>query len=96
MMHPILNEIPMGRENAISRAALAAKLGIPDRAMRKQIEAARADGHIILNSRDGGYYRTDNMSEINRYYKQEKHRAKSIFRSLKAVRSVLKAGGYET
>ena len=59
-------DIPIGAENAITRAELARKWGVNDRTARERIAALRADdngdGYVIVShSRGGvhGYYRTN-------------------------------------
>ena len=85
----ILDYIPYGRENAISRAKLREKTGLNDSAMRQEIAKARRNT-VILNLQDGrGYYRTTNKAEIEKFIKQEEHRAKSIFYNLQGARQEL-------
>ncbi len=49
--------LPVGKANAISRSALALRLGLTDRQMRRALERARGDGLIVINDCDGrGYY----------------------------------------
>ena len=81
--------IPEGRENAISREMLLEKckaygLCSSDRAMRKMIESEKTD-YVILAREEGGYYRPthEDMLDLNRYIRQEKHRAMSILKNLK-------------
>ena len=53
----IVDYIPFGRENAVTRAQLRSRTGIDDRAIRDMIAAARRDT-VILNMQDGkGYFR---------------------------------------
>lgn len=88
--------IPIGRENAISRAYLVTlcvknhlvdeklKLESKDRAMRRLVERARID-YTILNLSDGeGYYRPsiEDIQDLQRYIRQEEKRAKATFRNL--------------
>ena len=86
--------IPYGRENAVTRTQLVIRTGLPDRRVRREIEKARADGNIIINSQTGeGYYRTDDLNEIERQYRQEKGRALAILRQLKPLSRALKSAG---
>lgn len=94
----IIDLIPVGKENAISRKYLAQKcveaglidenvLDI-DRQMRKLIEAARRD-YVILNCSDGaGYYRVskEDILELQKYIRQEENRGKQTFRNLKLAK----------
>lgn len=66
----ILNYIPYGHENAVTRAELCERTGLSDRLVRRHIEVARIEGHPIINLQDGkGYYRAttreDVMAQIN-------------------------------
>ena len=88
------NAIPFGRENAITRADLAAKLGMSDRVMRRAIEEARLEGLFILNAQDGrGYYRTTDLAELKAQYDSDTARALSILTRRKPIRDALKAAG---
>ena len=53
----IVDYIPFGRENAVTRAQLRIVTGLNDRQIREQISQARRDT-VILNMQDGkGYFR---------------------------------------
>lgn len=88
----IVDYIPFGRENAVTRAQLRSRTGIDDRAIRDMIAAARRDT-VILNMQDGkGYFRPlpEEIHLVEAYDKQETARLKSIGWSLKATRQMLK------
>ena len=88
----IVDYIPFGRENAVTRAQLRSRTGIDDRAIRDMIAAARRDT-VILNMQDGkGYFRPlpEERHLVEAYDKQETARLKSIGWSLKAARQMLK------
>jgi transcriptional regulator with XRE-family HTH domain len=86
--------IPYGRRNAITRQALAAKLGMNDRAARKAIEEARAAGLLIMCEQNGrGYYQSDDPVEMRCQYQQDTNRAMSILKRRKPLRDALKAAG---
>ena len=92
----IIDIIPFGAENAISRAELAEKSGMSDRRMRLEIQRQRDNGELILNDqRGGGYYRvgTDDLDALHRQYKQDTARAMAILKRRKAMREILKAAG---
>ena len=91
----IVDLIPVGRENAISRNDLTRKcikcgliekftsLNSADRTMRKLVSKARVD-YTILNLNNGnGYYRVskDDLQDLQRYIKQEDGRAKASFKN---------------
>ena len=92
----IINYIPEGYENAISRKDLCIITGMKDRDMRAAIEAARRKT-IIISSCDGsGYWLfPDNptaheMQMLRKYVQQQERRAKSIFYALKPARKKMK------
>lgn len=83
-MNSIVEVIGVGKENAVTRANLAAKLGMPDRAVRKMIAEARDQGAVILNAQDGkGYYLSEDPVDIRRQYNTNRARAMSILRQQK-------------
>lgn len=91
-----LDAVPFGRKNAIARKALCAKLGLPDRKVREHIEQARRAGHIIINEQTGrGYFRSDDLDDIEIQYRQDTSRAMSILARRKALRLALKDAGRE-
>ena len=90
----LANVIPYGRRNAISRDALAIKLGMSDRQMRKAVEDARNEGLIILCECNGrGYYQSDDLNEIHCQYMQDTNRAMAILKRRKPMRELLKQAG---
>ena len=92
----LVSHIPYGKDKAVSRRFLCLLLGMPDRAMRKAIQDARIEGHIIINDQTGrGYYRSDEPADILKQYKQNEHRAKSILVQQKHLRARLKDAGVE-
>ena len=92
----IVSHIPYGKDNAVRRSFLCLLLGMPDRVVRRYIQQARIEGHIIINSQDGrGYYRSDDPADILKQYKQNDHRAKSILVQQKHLRARLKDAGVE-
>ena len=89
-------DIPIGAENAITRAELARKWGVNDRVARRRIAALRADdngdGYVIVShSRGGvhGYYRTNDTETIRRYTNDVLSRAVNTFLPLRKARRVL-------
>ena len=75
----LLNAIPYGRENAVSRSELAGLTLIPDRQIRKEIKKLNAElakhGEAILSSSSGkGYWRTNSVAEMKSYLRESRHR----------------------
>lgn len=91
-----VNDIPIGKENAISRAKLAKKWDCSDRTARERIAALRCrenDGFVIVshsNSGIAGYYRTNDPGEIEHFINEMEKRARSTFRPLWRARALLK------
>lgn len=91
-------DIPVGAENAITRAALCSKWGVGDRDVREIIARLRAedngDSYVIVSHSNGrGYYRTDNPEQIRHFYRETMNRARNTFLPLKKVRRLLKEAG---
>lgn len=81
----ILNNIGSGEENAIHLCELRTKTNLTGRKLRKCIENLRRSGTVIISS-PKGYFRPKNRSEVEKYIRQETHRARAIFYTLKAAR----------
>ena len=90
----------VGKKNAVSRYDLTERL-YPgrghmkeyDRKMRGRIEQLRRD-YVIVNDQDGGgYYITDDLDRIDKFYHQEFSRAMSILFRLKTPRKILRKAG---
>ncbi len=88
----LLALIPKGKEKGISRDALAETLCIPVREVSSLVLKARLKG-IIICSDSNGYYFPKNDIEALAFYNAERKRAITTLRSLKTVRSELKAKG---
>ena len=88
----LMESIPVGRKNAISRVQLRAKCGLSDRAMREHIAETRRDIPIINDQTGIGYYipSKDDLEEARAFLKQEEARAKSIFWSIRGLRKWIK------
>ncbi len=86
----IIDLIPTGKDDAITREELVKRTGFTDRIIREQISQARRDT-VIINNQDGrGYYKSSDSAEIERYIKQESKRARTIFYRLNGARKALK------
>lgn len=62
--HGIVDYIPKGKENKISRQSLVLCTGLPDRSVRRLISAARAEGHAIVGDPNGGYYMAETYEDV--------------------------------
>ena len=82
----LLNAIPYGRKNAVSRSELADLTGLPDRAIRKGIKDLNAElakhGEAILSSSSGkGYWQTNDIAEMKQYLAESRHRQQKILQN---------------
>ena len=83
----ILEYIPKGRKNAISRRQLAIRTGITDRKLRRYIQEAKLT-NVIASTDDGsGYFipEENDYNEVLAYRRREKAKALSIIQTLKMV-----------
>lgn len=86
----IFENLPVGAENSISPAVLAARMGFNSlRSLRNAIEQERQAGALILSSFNGGYYRPSEgakgRQEVEEFYYSQKAHAVAILRRLKAA-----------
>lgn len=72
----ILDYIPTGHKNAVSRQYLSTVTGLSDRKVRDMIEKACTHEHPILNMQDGrGYFRpAENEMHLVRLYRAQENR----------------------
>ena len=93
----ILQYIPHGKENAISRNELSSLLKMPDRQVRKLIEQKRQKGIPILSSsRSGGYWLSEDVSEIRAFLKEAENRIKTEKRNTVQIKRRYDAGANYT
>lgn len=88
----IVEYIPYGQANAITRRRLCRLTGLPDREVRELIGVARNKTAIINLQNGGGYFRPlpEERRLVERWMAQEKRRAKRVFWSLKGARDFLR------
>ena len=91
----ILEFIPTGSENAVTRGYLCVATGLTDRKVRILIHEARRKIPILNLQNSRGYFIPDMNSEYDkrllvRYVRQEESRLKSIGWALKSARQTLK------
>ena len=88
----ILNKIPQGKDNAISRQALRYATNTSDRQMRRLIHEAREAGNIICST-GKGYFIPETVEEIKHQYYREKKRIASTYAGIRIMRARLKELG---
>lgn len=89
----IVDYIPFGKENAISRQQLERVTGLSDRDVREAISLARRNTVILNLSNGKGYFQSIQGEEdelVVKYFKQEDSRLKRIGWSLLATRRRVK------
>ena len=89
------NDLPVGRENAISYTSLQIKWGCSHRKVRyilHQLSGLDTGDNLILirSSHGKGFYKTDNVAEIESYKRECTNRARHTFIPLRKIRRVLK------
>lgn len=89
------NDIPIGRENAITYPELMELWGVCDRKVRAILHELsyydNGDAYILIRSSHGrGFYKTNNAAEIESYKKECTNRARRTFAPLRKIRRVLK------
>lgn len=94
----ILDYIPTGKRNAVTRTQLCIRTGLSDRLVRKAIHDARRKIPIINLSNGDGYYIPDmnipeEQNELLHFVRQEQSRIKSTGWALTTARRTLKNCG---
>lgn len=91
------NDIPYGRQFAISRKALARIWNCDERAVRRFVALLRRvpgdDETVILSSSStfpAGYWRSSDPQEISAFIAEMTNRARNTFGALRDARRVLK------
>lgn len=93
--------LPIGSKNAISRQELSKLWSVSDRSARMVIAELRkmdfGDDFIIVSYSDGkGYYRTEDIQEIEAFAAEMRSRALQIFAPLKKANRIIREYGSQT
>lgn len=89
-MGALIDFLPVGETNAMTRRQLRVLTGLSDRKLRLQIAAERRAGSLILSSTEsGGYYQPESREELHRFVCSMRSRASSIYDVLGAAESAL-------
>lgn len=82
--------IPRGKENAITRNDLSAKMNVSDRKLRAMIHELRGQGHLIIALSSGkGYYRPESREDVEEFIKEQNSYIKSIQENIKNAKKEL-------
>lgn len=88
---PIMNLLPVGKENAISTKDLVQLTGCGSaRELQQYIATERSRGAVICSSTTGGYFLPANHKEIAEFCKALENRAKNTFLALRSAKQSLK------
>lgn len=90
------NDIPVGKENAITYEQLKILWGKDERAARAILHELslydNGDDYILIRSSSGkGFYKTDNAAEITAYKRECLNKGRSVFAPVKKINRVLNA-----
>ena len=86
LTNSIVDYIPKGRENKISRESLTLCTGLTDRVCREYISRARAEGHAIVGDPTGGYYLAENEGDVRLLLSELSSRIGQLAKCVKAIR----------
>jgi len=92
-INELIDMIPTGKEDSISRADLAKQLNIPDRSVRELIHEARKNSPILSNTSKGGYYLPANKDEANEFIQQQYSYISNINQTIPSVRRWMERKG---
>ena len=86
--------IPLGKENAISKFALAQLWNTSVREARRKVMLLRMEDNgddfvIVSTSKSAGYYRSDNRDDIRSFKEEMSNRAKHTFRPIRKASRIL-------
>lgn len=87
-MASVLDCLHFGKRNAVTRTQLMIMTGLPDRAIRREIDKLREEGQPIFNSQDGeGYYlaTADDDTDMMLCILRERARRDSMIESVDAL-----------
>ena len=92
------NDIPIGKENAITYPELCELWKCSARQVRNILHELsyldNGDDFVLIRSSHGkGFYKTDNMAEIERYKREIYNRARRTFAPAKKIRRIEKERG---
>lgn len=74
-----------GAENGITLRHLEKMTGQDGRTIRRQIEAERRAGALIISDNQHGYFLTDDPAEAQRFTRSMRRRASEITRTARAI-----------
>lgn len=86
----ILDYIPFGKENAVTRQELVKLTGLDDRTIRNEIKRLNREGIPILSSSHTcGYWLSNDVAELEAYIRETDSRRESLYYSTLELRKEL-------
>lgn len=96
-MIDIMDYIPRGKDNAVTREQLVEQTGIKDRTVRRMIHKKRQQGEIIISSTRGkGYYLPLTRDDAEGFIRQQKSYIKHIQESITKAERLLRKSPDQT
>lgn len=94
-MRDYYNDIPIGRDKAISKDALTSLWGISERGVRKIVQDLRSDDNgdnfiIVSFSQGAGYFRSDDPEIIRAFVTETEGKAASTLAPLRKAKRILR------
>ena len=91
-------DIPYGRDHAITRTELAKRWHCDEREARAQVARLRleqAEDAILSTSHaPPGYWRSSDLTEVAAFIRETESRARNTFKALRGARHVLKGNSH--
>lgn len=81
-------QLPRTGEEAVHMHDLASRWGTSERGVRAIIADLRNDGYLVVTN-DKGYFISDDVEELKRFYAKSRAKAIGIFKNVKNIRRVL-------
>lgn len=93
---PIMNLLPVGKENAISTTELVRLTGCKSaRDLQERIAYERNHGAVICSGSGRGYWKPKDRQEIQEFVRTMDARALNTLRAAKSARAVLKIPAWQ-
>ncbi len=92
-LEDLVEMIPTGKDDAISRRDLMKQLKVSDRKLREMIHEAREVYPILSNTGKGGYYLPANKEEAEAYIRQSYSYISEIHKTIPPVKRYMEAKG---
>lgn len=97
-LEKLWNDLPVGKENAVTYFALMRRWDMNERKVRNMLHELslydNGDNYILIRSGGGrGFFKTDEAKEIQAYKRECLNKGRSIFAPIKKINRVLMTEG---